>query len=343
MTSTSIEALTNVTRGMRDNGYVLTPDLPAQRLIEMYRMMFLIRAFERKVNEYFLKGYIPGTIHLSLGQECVAVGVASALRDDDTLIPTHRGHGHALAKGMAPFRLFAELFARRDGCCGGKGGSLHICDVSKGIMPPNPVVGSSVPYAAGIAFSYKYRKQDNVIASLFGDGAVNTGPLHEGINLAAIWRLPVVFVCENNQYAISTPIRAAVLNRQLSERAQAYGIPGVTVDGNDVLAVYAAMDEAVARARAGEGPTFVECLTYRQGGHKRDDPAGYRPKSEVERWLAQDGLPRFRARLVQDGVLTEAQAAELETQVEKDLVAAAEAALASPPADPERVLADTYA
>ncbi len=319
------------------NGHTGAPDL-----VDMYRMMFLIRSFERKVNEYFLKGHIPGTIHLGLGQECVAVGVASVLRKTDALIPTHRGHGHALAKGMEPFRLFAELFARADGCCHGKGGSLHICDVSKGIMPPNPVVGSSVPYAAGIAFSYRYRKQDHVIASIFGDGAVNTGPLHEGINLAAIWDLPIVFVCENNQYAISTHIRNAVRNRQLSERAIAYGIPGITVDGNDVLAVRDAVGEAVARARAGDGPSLVECLTYRQGGHKRDDPAAYRPKSEVEQWLSQDGLPKFRAFLAELGAISPAELQALEARVDAELVAAAEAALLSPPADPAIVLEDTY-
>ncbi|MEO6060433.1 MAG: thiamine pyrophosphate-dependent dehydrogenase E1 component subunit alpha [Thermoflexales bacterium] len=325
------------------NGVESFATLPLAQLTEMYRMMYLIRSFEKRVNEYFLKGHIPGTIHLSLGQECVAVGVASALRKHDTLIPTHRGHGHALAKGMDPFRLFAELFARKDGCCGGRGGSLHICDVAAGIMPPNPIVGSSVPYAAGIAFSYQYRKQDHVIASIFGDGAVNTGPLHEGINLAAIWALPIVFVCENNQYAISTHIRNAVLNKRLSERAMAYGIPGVTVDGNDVTAVYGAMVKAVARARAGDGPTFVECLTYRQGGHKRDDPAAYRPKGEVEHWLAQDGLPRLRAHLISDGALTDAEMMAQEAEVDRDLVLAAERALQSPHADPASVMADVYA
>jgi pyruvate dehydrogenase E1 component alpha subunit len=312
-------------------------------LIEMFRMMFLVRSFERKVNEYFLQGHIPGTIHLGIGQECVAVGVATALRSTDTLIPTHRGHGHALAKGMDPFRLFAELFARADGCCRGKGGSLHICDVSKGIMPPNPIVGSSVPYAAGIAFSYRYRKQDHVIASIFGDGAVNTGPLHEGINLAAIWDLPIVFVCENNQYAISTHVRTSVRNQKLSERAAAYGIPGLTVDGNDVLAVRHAVSDAVARARAGHGPSLIECLTYRQGGHKRDDPAAYRPKSEVDHWLSLDGLPKFRSYLIAHRVATEAGLLALEAQVDRELVEAADAALLSPPADPASLFEDIYA
>jgi TPP-dependent pyruvate/acetoin dehydrogenase alpha subunit len=316
---------------------------PGADLAQMYRSMFLIRSFEAKVNDLFLKGQIPGTIHLSRGQESVAVGIACALREIDILIPTHRGHGHALAKGMEPKALFAELLARADGCCGGKGGSLHIGDVAKGIMPPSPVVGSSVPVAAGIAFSFRYRGEDRVVASLFGDGAVNTGPLHEGINLAAIWRLPVVFVCENNQYAISTPVQSVVSVSRLSDRAAGYGIPGLTVDGNDVLAVYEAARDAVDRARAGDGPTFLECVTYRHGGHKRDDPATYRPKEEVERWMALDGLPRARQRLVEESSLTEEQIVAMEQEVEAGLRVALDEALESPEPAIESALSDVYA
>lgn len=313
------------------------------QLVEMYRQMLLIRRFEQKVNEMFLRGFIPGTIHLSYGQEAVAVGVASALRADDIAIPTHRGHGHALAKGMEPKALFAELFARVGGCCGGKGGSLHIGDMARGIVPANPIVGSSVPLAAGIAFALKYRKTDRVVASFFGDGAVNTGPLHEGINQAAIWDLPVVFVCENNQYAISTPIRTVVRVKNLADRAAAYGIPGVTVDGNDVQAVYAAMREAVDRARAGAGPTFLECVTYRQGGHKRDDAATYRPKEEVDKWLALDPLPRLRTLLLEQSIVPEAELTVLEDGVTAELETAAEAALNSPHPAAETIMQNVYA
>jgi pyruvate dehydrogenase E1 component alpha subunit len=313
------------------------------RLINMLRKMMLIRQFELKVNDLFLRGFIPGTIHLSHGQEAVPVGITSVLREDDVVLPTHRGHGHALAKGMAPTALFAELFARRSGCCGGKGGSLHIGDVAHGIMPANPVVGSSVPLAAGIAFAFKYKKLDRIVACFFGDGAVNTGPLHEGLNLAAIWKLPVLYVCENNQYAISTPIRTVTLVKQLADRAAAYGMPGITVDGNDVIAVYEAAFEAVKRIRAGEGPIFLECVTYRQGGHKRDDPATYRPRDEVEHWLAMDPLPRMRQRLLDGGVLTEEEIAEMERAVKEEIEAAAQAALDSPSPEPASAFADVYA
>lgn len=312
-------------------------------MVRMLRKMTLIRRFEQKVNELFLRGYIPGTIHLSLGQEAVPVGVTSVLRDDDVILPTHRGHGHALAKGMPPQALFAELFARQDGCSKGKGGSLHIGDVTKGIMPANPVVGSSVPVAAGVGFTFKYRGQERVATCFFGDGAINTGPLHEGLNLAALWRLPVLFVCENNQYAISTPVKSVSLVQPLSRRAEAYGMPAQTVDGNDVVAVYGAALEAVRRVRAGEGPFFLECVTYRQGGHKRDDPGTYREKEEVEHWLSLDPLPRMRERVVREGVLSEEQVLELERSVDEEIEAAVQAALSSPSPDPATALLDVYA
>jgi TPP-dependent pyruvate/acetoin dehydrogenase alpha subunit len=319
------------------------PELSHELLITMYRGMYQIRHFELKVNELFLKGYIPGTIHLSHGQEAVPVGVCAHLHQDDYIIPTHRGHGHALAKGMEPESLFAELFARKTGCSQGKGGSLHIGDMSIGIAPGNPVVGSSVPVAAGMALAFKKMGTEQIAVSFFGDGAVNTGPLHEGINLAAIWKLPVAFVCENNHYAISTHVEKITLLDRLVERAVAYGIPGVHVDGNDVIAVYQAAAEAIQRARAGEGPTFLECLTYRQGGHKRDDAASYRPKEEVERWLKLDPLPKMRHYLLDGEILSQKHIEELEAEVLAVLDAAVEKALAGPPADPEVVLADVYA
>jgi TPP-dependent pyruvate/acetoin dehydrogenase alpha subunit len=317
--------------------------LDNELMVRMLRKMTLIRHFEQKVNELFLRGYIPGTIHLSLGQEAVPVGVTTALRADDVILPTHRGHGHALAKGMPPEALFAELFARQDGCSKGKGGSLHIGDVTKGIMPANPVVGSSVPVAAGIGFSFKYRGQDRVAACFFGDGAINTGPLHEGLNLAALWKLPVLYVCENNQYAITTPIQSVSVVQPLSKRAEAYGMRAQTVDGNDVVAVYEAALEAVRRVRAAEGPFFLECITYRQGGHKRDDPGTYRDKEEVDHWLSLDPLPRMRERVIRDGVLSEEQVLELERSVDEEIESAVQAALSSPPPDPASALMDVYA
>lgn len=318
-------------------------DLPADAASDLLRRMTLIRLFEERVSEMFLRGHIPGTIHLSLGQEAVPVGVTAAMEEEDILIPTHRGHGHALAKGMSPTSLFAELFARQMGCSQAKGGSLHIADVSKGIMPANPVVGSSVPVAAGIAFSFRYRQQRRVVASFFGDGAVNTGPLHEGINLAAIWDLPVIFICENNQYAISTHVSRITRLDRLIERAEAYGLPGVQVDGNDVLAIQSAAERAVERARAGDGPTFIECLTYRMSGHKRDDSAPYRSQDEVERWRERDPIERFKVQLTEKGVLTADQIQSLVEEVNAEIDEAVEEALAAPPPDPAQVLEDVYA
>jgi len=312
-------------------------------MVSMLRRMMLIRRFEQEVNRLFLRGYIPGTIHLSLGQEAVPVGVTTALRTDDVILPTHRGHGHALAKGMPPAALFAELFARTDGCCRGKGGSLHIGDVARGIMPANPVVGSSVPVAAGIGFAFRYRGEDRIAACFFGDGAINTGPLHEGLNLAALWKVPVLYVCENNQYAITTPIQTVSLVQPLSKRAEAYGMPAQTVDGNDVVAVYDAALRAAGRVRAGEGPFFLECITYRQGGHKRDDPGTYRPKEEVEHWLSLDPMPQMRERIVSDGILSTDEIEELERSVDEKIKTAVQEALASPPPDTASALMDVYA
>lgn len=331
-----------VKKGSKKKKQVL-PELSHELLITMYRSMYLIRHFELKVNELFLKGYIPGTIHLSHGQEAVPVGVCAHLRQDDYVIPTHRGHGHALAKGMEPEALFAELFARKAGCSQGKGGSLHIGDMSKGIAPGNPVVGSSVPVAAGMALAFKKKSTDQVVVSFFGDGAVNTGPFHEGINLAAIWKLPMLFVCENNLYAITTHIDKVTLLDRLADCAAAYGLPSIQVDGNDVIAVYNAVAEAIQRARDGGGPTFLECLTYRQGGHKRDDAATYRPREEVEHWLKLDPLPRMRSCVLEEGALEEEGIGQLEVEVLSALDAAVEEALAGAPADPKALLADVYA
>lgn len=280
---------------------------------------------------------------MSFGEEGVAVGVATALRDDDFIIPTHRGHGYALAKGMEPWKLFAELLAREDGVCKGKGGSLHIGDMQKGIFPGNPIVGSSIPIAVGIAFSFFYRKQDRVVVSYFGDGAINTGPFHEGMNLAAIWNLPVLFICTNNQYAISTPAKSITRLERLVDRAAGYGIPGLFVDGNDVLAVYDTASKAIEQIRAGGGPIFIECLTYRQGGHKRDDPASYRPKGEVEAWLEKDPILRFREFLSKNSDFTQFENEKIDKEVEKDIEFAVETALRSPLPSDSDAFTDIYA
>lgn len=270
--------------------------------IELFACMALIREFETRVNRLFLQGRIPGTIHLSLGQEACAVGATAALRLDDWITITHRGHGQALAKGVAPRAMMAELFARETGCCRGHGGSLHVGDVSVGALPAIAIVGASVPIAAGLAFGLREAGDDRVALCFLGDGAMTEGDTHEGLNLAALWQLPVIYVCENNLYSVSTPVERQMRTTRLADRAAAYGLDSVRVDGNDVVSVRESVIDAVERARTGGGPTFVECLTYRQGGHKRDDPATYRPGDEVERWLARDPLERMHAALEADGL-----------------------------------------
>jgi pyruvate dehydrogenase E1 component alpha subunit len=300
------------------------------RAVELYRRMRLIREFEGSVNRLFLQGRIPGTIHLSHGQEACAVGGTYPLRTDDRITLTHRGHGQALAKGVPSRTLMAELFARETGCCRGMGGSLHVGDWSLGALPAIGIVGASIPIAAGIAFAARYTGDARVTVCFTGDGATTEGDAHEGYNLASLWQLPVVYVCENNLYSISTRVERQARVTSVAERMRAYGMPAVVVDGNDVMAVTVAVTAAVERVRAGGGPEMVECLTYRQGGHKRDDPATYRPRAEVEAWLRRDPLTRMRAALEHAGLGATADEADASVAAElEDAIAFAEA---SPPA-----------
>ena len=316
---------------------------PSEKLIEMYRKMLEIRQFEEKVYELYGQNLVPGTIHLYAGQEAVAVGVCANLRKEDYIVSTHRGHGHCIAKGADLKRVMAEILGKKTGYCRGKGGSMHIADFSIGILGATGVVGAGIPIAVGAGLSIKLRGTDQVVACFFGDGASNQGTFHEGINMAAIWKLPVLFVCENNLYAMGTRQSRAMLIENISERAAAYGIPGVTVDGNDVLAVYEAAKEAVERAKRGEGPTLIECKTYRHKGHSRMDPATYRSKEEVEYWLRKDPIPRFRDRLLEMGILTEGEAKKIEEEVLREIEEAVKFALESPYPEPEEALKDVYA
>jgi len=316
---------------------------PNEKLIEMYRKMLEIRHFEEKVYELYGQNLVPGTIHLYAGQEAVAVGVCANLRKEDYIVSTHRGHGHCIAKGADLKRVMAEILGKKTGYCRGKGGSMHIADFSIGILGATGVVGAGIPIAVGAGLSIKLRGTDQVVACFFGDGASNQGTFHEGINMAAIWKLPVLFVCENNLYAMGTRQSRVMLIENISERAAAYGIPGVTVDGNDVLAVYEAAKEAVERAKRGEGPTLIECKTYRHKGHSRMDPATYRPKEEVEYWLRKDPIPRFRNRLLEMGILTEEEAKKIEEEVLREIEEAVKFALESPYPEPEEALKDVYA
>jgi len=304
----------------------------------MYRTMVLLRRFEERVNDLYMQGRIPSTLHLYIGQEAVATGVCANLRRDDHVLSTHRPHGHALAKGVTPRSLMAELMGKATGCCKAKGGSMHVGDMQVGMVPAVAIVGGSIPIASGFGLAAKMQKSGAVAVAFFGDGATNEGAFHEGMNLAAVWDLPVLFVCENNLYAASTPFETAFKIENIADRAAAYGMPGRIVDGNDVLAVYETAREAVESARAGEGPTLIECKTYRLCGHSRSDPRTYRTKEEEAEWQTRDPIPRFREWLVADGSASAGELDEIEADVERTI----DEAIAFGDASPAPELADLY-
>jgi TPP-dependent pyruvate/acetoin dehydrogenase alpha subunit len=313
-------------------------------LLEMYRTMVTIRQFETMAGEYFAAGKIPGFIHLSIGQEGSSTGVCSCLRPDDYVATTHRGHGHMIAKGADLKRMVAELFGKATGYCKGKGGSMHIADFSIGILGANGVVAGGLPLMAGAGLSIKLRKTDQVGVVFFGDGASNRGPVHEAMNMAAIWKLPVLFVVENNGWASTTPQSSACALGDLCQRAAGYNMPGYSVDGNDVLAVRATTLKAVAAARKGEGPSMIENKTYRIRGHFEGDPQKYRDQAEVLTWQEKnDPIKRFEEKLVKDKVLSKKDAKIVWDEVKADLDAAIEFATSSPYPKPEDALQDLYA
>lgn len=312
-------------------------------LLWAYEHMALIRAFEEKAAELFLANRIPGFVHLYAGEEAVAVGVMAALRPDDVIASTHRGHGHSIAKGVDVKAMMAELFGRSTGSCKGKGGSMHIADLDKGMLGANGIVGGGVPLAVGAALSAKLRGSGQVAVSFFGDGASNQGTVHEAMNLAAIWELPVVFVCENNGYAESTPVDYAVSVRDIAERAAAYGMPGVTVDGLDFFAVNEAAREAVARARSGGGPSLVECKTYRYYGHfLGDTTTRYRTPEEEAHYRALDPLKRFRQATLEQGLLDAEELERIDADVARRIEEAVRFAEESPWPEPEELYRDVY-
>jgi len=321
----------------------LNSSLTREELAEMYRKMLQIRYFEEKIFELYGQNLVPGTIHLYAGEEAVAVGVCSTLREDDYITSTHRGHGHCIAKGADLKRTMAEILGKKTGYCKGKGGSMHIADFKIGMLGATAVVGAGLPIAVGAGLSVKLRKTDQVVACFFGEGASNQGTFHESINIASAWLLPVIFICENNLYAMGTRQSRVMNIKNIADRAVAYGIPGVTVDGNDALAVYEASQKAVERARSGSGPTLIECKTYRLKGHSRVDPAKYRPKEEVEEWLAKDPIERFKAMLLQTKTFTEAEILRIEREVFTEIEDAVKFAIESPYPAPEEALEDVYA
>jgi len=309
----------------------------------LYRKMLEIRVFEERAAELFLKGELPGFLHSSIGQEAVPVGVCAAIRENDYIISTHRGHGDIIAKGADLKKMFAELFGKRTGYCKGKGGSMHIADLDLGILGAVGVVGSCIPIGNGAALAFQIRKTDQIVVSFFGDGATNTGQFHEGLNLAATWNLPVVFVCQNNAVALSTPQCVHQKIQDISVRAKAYGIPGVTVDGMDVLAVREVAEAVVARARRGEGPTLIEAKTYRYLGHFVGEPGtDYRTKEEVEMWKKKDPIDRLRAFLLQKKIASMEELGKIDERVREAVEEAIRFGRESASPRPEEALEDIY-
>jgi pyruvate dehydrogenase E1 component alpha subunit len=288
--------------------------LSKERKLELLRQMYTIRAFEEKAEQLYAMGKIHGTMHLSIGMEASAVGAIAALRPDDLILSTHRGHGHCIAKGADLGLMMAEFMGKEAGYCRGRGGSMHIADVSGGNLGANGVVGGGIATAMGVGLGLKIQRRDQIILCFFGDGAANMGSFHEPLNMAAIWKLPVVYVCENNQYAMSFSVKKAFAIERISDRAAAYGMPGVTVDGNDIMAVFEAVSQAVQRARSGDGPSLIENVTYRWRGHSKSDANRYRTKEEIESWRRKCPIRRFCALLLKDGTLTEEQAEQIEQE-----------------------------
>ena len=309
--------------------------LTPERQRDLLRQMWLIRAFEEKAENLYAQGKIHGTMHLSIGMEASAVGAVAALQPDDYILSTHRGHGHCIAKGADLDRMMAEFMGKETGYCRGRGGSMHIADVAGGNLGANGVVAGGIPIAVGVGLSQKMQGTGRVCLSFFGDGAANSGPFHEALNMAAIWTLPVVFVCENNQYAMSYPASKAFAIPRIADRAAGYGMPGETVDGNDLNAVYAAVSRAVERARAGEGPSLVENVTYRWRGHSKSDANRYRSREEIEAWKEKDPIARFERWLAQAINLNESDA----RAIQQAAYAAIESAVAFADASPEPDLA----
>jgi pyruvate dehydrogenase E1 component alpha subunit len=312
-------------------------------LREALRLMLTIRLFDEQALSLYRAGEMRGTTHPYIGMEAVGVGVMQALRPNDYVTSTHRGHGHTIAKGGDPKRMMAELLGRATGYSGGKGGSMHIADMDKHMLGANGIVGGGMGLATGAALTARLQQTGSVAVCFFGDGALEQGILHETTNLSAIWKLPVVFVCENNQYAMSTRSDWSVAGGDPARRAAGYGIPGLTVDGMDLFAVNSAASQFVERARRGDGPAYLVCTTYRYHGHHAGDPLNYREKEEVDRWRQQDPIERVKRTAVERGVMTAAEVADLERRVDGEIQAAVEFARNSPEPTVDQLMTDIYA
>ncbi|MDQ2689869.1 MAG: thiamine pyrophosphate-dependent dehydrogenase E1 component subunit alpha [Chloroflexota bacterium] len=311
--------------------------------LRLYRTMLACRLFEQRTHELFLAGLVRGTTHLGIGQEAVAAGFAAAMRDDDWTFCTYRGHNHTLARGTPMTPVLLELVGKQGALMGGKGGSMHLTSVEHGVMGSYAIVGAHLPIAVGAAWSAQYRKTEQVAVCFFGDGTTNIGAFHEALNMAAVWKSPVVFVCENNQYMEYTPIRSVTaVDRPAADRAAAYGLEPLIVDGNDVEAVHEMARLTIDRARRGDGPSLVEAVTYRHGGHSRADPGKYRPDEEVNAWLARDPIPAYRARLSAAGI-DDGELDAIEAEVRAEIAAAEKVAREAPDPDPATATTQLWA
>lgn len=310
--------------------------------LDWLRLMLEIRFFEEECHRLFAQGVVRGSTHLGQGQEAVAVGTCRALRPTDTMACTYRGHGAVIAKGAPLDRSFGEILGKANGLCGGKGGSMHLTDMSVGAIGSFAIIGAHLPITAGVAFAAQYRGGDDVSACFFGDGAANIGAFHEALNLAAVWKLPAIYICENNLYGEYSPIANTTPIARLADRAGSYGMPGVQIDGNDIGVVYAAVSEAAERARAGDGPTLIEALTYRHKGHSRSDPATYRPRGELEAWLERDPITLLEQALVAAGV-ERFRCDQIRADAEQSVADALERAKSWPDPDPASRLEHVYA
>ncbi|NOX63006.1 MAG: thiamine pyrophosphate-dependent dehydrogenase E1 component subunit alpha [Chloroflexi bacterium] len=316
---------------------------PLDQLLAFYRLMVTIREFELRAAGERKAGLVPGFLHACVGQEATAVGACAALNAEDVITSTHRGHGHLIAKGGDPRFMMAELAGKTSGYCGGKGGSLHLADFDLGVLGANGIVAGGIPMAVGAGLAFQMRREPRVALAFFGDGAVNEGAFHEAANLAGLWKLPVIFFCENNLYGEGTPQHKQAPIRDLSLRAAGYGFPGVIVDGNDVVAVYEITLDAVERARKGDGPTFIEAKTYRQRGHYEGDPMIYRTEEEMAYWRARDPILGFRKRLEEEMEVEPAALDAVDAEVKALLDEAVQFAIHSPAPRPEAALEGVYA
>jgi len=317
-------------------------DLSPDKLADMLYQMYLVRAFEDAAFQQYAAGHVHGTMHLYSGEEAVAIGAIAALRPDDLITSTHRGHGHAIAKGQNVREMMAELLGKETGVCLGRGGSMHMADLSLGSLGANGVVSGGIPLSVGAGLSVQLQQQDKVVISFFGDGATNGANFHESLNTAAVWKLPVIFICENNQYAMSMSMARSMPVARVANRAPAYNMPGETIDGMDTVAVYQAVRQAVERTRQGGGPMLLEMLTYRYKGHSKSDKQVYRSKEEVKDWMAKDPIPRFQNWLIEQGHLTEAEGQAIEEKANAAIEDAIKFAHVQPDPSPANLLDYVY-